>query len=697
MNFRQHLVLLLTASVASAQQTRDIRLWGWADLHAHPAAHLAFGADANGDGGILWGKPGLKYDKAEKDIDLHMPPCSFKHGGSDGDLIRHETHKALMENLDSVTDYPHQTADFGENNFGSPSFKHWPHARSITHQQMHISQIRRAYDGGQRLMIASVTDNEFLSRMWTDIGYNAGGNPVPSVSPWFGVLSAIRQINFIKDLAKANSDWMQVVLTSDEAEAAIKKDKLAIVLSVEMDSLQVIDLPVLVAQGVRHVIPIHLVDNLFGGTAVYNDAFNAVNNFLHSSRNGGNLNNDGFFKIIWDPKIDFRLGRPSYPRPEGFNLIKGGAINIDPVPDDVWKELGYTGGTGGHRNYRGLTDAGKSMMKYLAQNHVMIDVAHMSMRSMRDTIDLAKDWGYPVMDSHTGFRAEDGTGNSERDLYRPYARTIADLGGVIGFGTEWGGGFTPLLYKKNLQMHLGKTALIPGGMSDDMLERSWDLPVVQDDPEIVHLLFKIKTGGDSLDKDLRANFTINGKSYSYLLNKFHEGWRPELVTTPTIQLPAGTKSSKLRKVTIKIADGGWWSLDTLEIQAVTKGSDPVSTWLAEFQTGLAIMNGKGMALGTDINGFAPQMWLPADEVVYPINAARQFGRASAPLLPQDKLGDRMFSFRKDGIAHYGMLADFLQAVNQQPDSDKAMDALFHSANDVVEMWAKCEKVAKTIK
>jgi hypothetical protein len=25
-----------------------------------------------------------------------------------------------------------------------------------------------------------------------------------------------------------------------------------------------------------------------------------------------------------------------------------------------------------------------------------------------------------------------------------------------------------------------------------------------------------------------------------------------------------------------------------------------------------------------------------------------------------------------------------------------MDALFHSANDVVAMWAKCEKVAKTI-
>ena len=135
---------MTATTIAPAQTRRDTRLWGWADLHAHPATHLAFGADSKGDGGIFWGKPGLKWDPAQKNIDLHMPACSFKHGGYDDDLIRHETHKALVANLDSVTEHPHQTADFGENNYGAPSYKHWPHARSITHQQMHISQMRRA-------------------------------------------------------------------------------------------------------------------------------------------------------------------------------------------------------------------------------------------------------------------------------------------------------------------------------------------------------------------------------------------------------------------------------------------------------------------------------------------------------------------------------------------------------------------------
>src|SRR5690242_5551862 len=34
-------------------------LWGFADLHTHPATHVSFGADSNGQNGIMWGKPGM--------------------------------------------------------------------------------------------------------------------------------------------------------------------------------------------------------------------------------------------------------------------------------------------------------------------------------------------------------------------------------------------------------------------------------------------------------------------------------------------------------------------------------------------------------------------------------------------------------------------------------------------------------------
>jgi len=42
-------------------------------------------------------------------------------------------------------------------------------------------------------MVASVTDNQFLSRMWNEIGFNAFGNPVPIHNPSFDFESARRE------------------------------------------------------------------------------------------------------------------------------------------------------------------------------------------------------------------------------------------------------------------------------------------------------------------------------------------------------------------------------------------------------------------------------------------------------------------------------------------------------------------------
>ena len=710
MDTRKYLLVLLAVTIAAAQPeprpqprppiTFTKKLWGWADLHTHPASHLSFGNDEDGNGGMFWGKPGGKWDPAEKDLDKDLPACSFKHGADDLDLVRHEVHKALMENLDAVTNYPHQTGDFGNNNAGHPSFKHWPHAHSITHQQMHISQIRRAYDGGQRLMIASMTNNEFLSDMWTQIGYNFAGNPVPAVDPEFGYNSVKRQIAFIREQAKLNSSWMQVVTSPAGARAAIEADKMAIIISVEMDSLtydQIIKL--VLYDDVRHIIPIHLADNDFGGTAVYSDAFNSVNNFLHSSRNGGDLNNDGFFKVVFDPKFAFRLSRPVYPSPIKWDVIKGGGITLESVSDEVWGKLGYEKEEGGHRNARGLSDTGKKLLLALARIGVLIDVVHMSARSMRDSLDLAKEWGYPMMNSHTGIRKVSGIAENERLLNRAHAQIISDLGGVIGLGTDWPEGLVTLVPNQTAlaPYYANLFILNQEGSAFKTSQHAWKhLPTLPGNPELAHLAFRIKTGSEDLSGDLFADYTIKGVNYSQRLNVHHEQWRPWLVTTPHFALPAGTRSSDLTEITLRVDKGDQYSVAEFELRAVPKTKDPVGTWLDAFKDGLTIMDGKGMAIGTDINGFAGQLMLAADEVVYPVQAARKFGRPNAPLLGQDHLGERVFSFKKDGIAHYGMLPDFIEALSQKPESADAMNALFHSANDVVVMWEKCNKVGGTL-
>jgi len=114
-----------------------------------------------------------------------------------------------------------------------------------------------------------------------------------------------------------------------------------------------------------------------------------------------------------------------------------------------------------------------------------------------------------------------------------------------------------------------------------------------------------------------------------------------------------------------------------------------------------LMHGRGAALGTDMNGFAPQLSFAAQAVSYPLSVASRVGTRpegyTPPALSRSKLGSKTFDFRTDGIAHYGMLADFMQALSQKPGSAAALATLFRSANDVVAMWEKCEAQAPGVR
>lgn len=61
-----------SGAVATAQTTP---VWGFADLHTHPASHMGFGADASGNNGIVWGKPGLDLATAPATLSADLPPC----------------------------------------------------------------------------------------------------------------------------------------------------------------------------------------------------------------------------------------------------------------------------------------------------------------------------------------------------------------------------------------------------------------------------------------------------------------------------------------------------------------------------------------------------------------------------------------------------------------------------------------------
>ena len=73
------MALLPCIMALAAQDPAVAPLNGFADLHAHPAAHFGFGADRNGNEGIMWGKPGLSADAPQFQTDLR--PC-------DGRVVR---------------------------------------------------------------------------------------------------------------------------------------------------------------------------------------------------------------------------------------------------------------------------------------------------------------------------------------------------------------------------------------------------------------------------------------------------------------------------------------------------------------------------------------------------------------------------------------------------------------------------------
>lgn len=361
---------------------------GIADTHAHPMAHLAFGGRA------LWGTPDGPVEEA-------LGPCTPAHGW--GGL-------SIAGVADGVGRH---------RGGGYPTFRAWPTFDGRSHQQMYVEWIRRAHRGGLRLMVGFAVNNEVLA--WATRGRR----------PYDDAAAVETQVGWMTSFADRHRDLLEIAFSPADARRIIADGRLAVVIGVEVDSLIESGrgragadgteawLEHLYRLGVRHVFPLHLVDNDIGGAALYHPLFAVLNRWLRGRP----------FEVRVQRGIDFRHERSLCLRVLGGGRLLSGA-ELPP---------GH-----GHGNARGLSDLGRSVvLPALMRLGMVIDIDHMSRRSADDTLELAEARGYPLVAGHAAFRDLALSAGSTRDsikLANEYQRTADDvrrltrLGGLVGVG-----------------------------------------------------------------------------------------------------------------------------------------------------------------------------------------------------------------------------------------------------------------------
>ena len=181
------------------------RLEGWVDLHTHPISNLGFagklvygGVDSQADGGArVAADPDCNENVQAKTPEEALGHCGSTHGPATlsntcGDDLRAIVVAVLNSVLGGNTP--------GVDSTGYPDFGQWPRWNEVSHQVMWIDSIKRAYQGGLRVMVALAVNNQTL----------ADAVAGPGDGPDDDMRSADLQLAEIKSLAARHGDWMAI-------------------------------------------------------------------------------------------------------------------------------------------------------------------------------------------------------------------------------------------------------------------------------------------------------------------------------------------------------------------------------------------------------------------------------------------------------------------------------------------------------
>lgn len=638
-------------------------LHGFVDLHAHPLSYRGFG------GKLVFGPP---------DVNMPLPPaspppfgsCNQKpfalneadalanenqvHGGAGTDNACGDFIRELVIHVLQVQTYAYNPPDSTYTSAGYPSFPTWPTWDDITRQRMWVDWIRRAFVGGQRVMVALAVNNMSLGKMVS------GPGDLPTDDMWVGD----QQIALTKQMVAQHQDFMAIALSSQDVYNIVSSNRLAIVLGVELDNIgnlmggaaspqQVVaEVDRLYNEGVRYIFPVHLVDNPLGGTAAYIDMFNVANAYQegHPWNLGCVANNDiinyvysinpptNFFAVTGiNAAMQTKLGR-SFQIP-GQTLCPK-IVNGQPVLDAKGNQVFL-----GNINLQGLTPAGAAGIKEMMRKAMLIDIDHMSQQTVSDTFALvgnpqtvAGGGGYPLNSGHNGVRGfqapfEPPPVISERSLTAAQYGQIGAWHGMAGVGSAGLNALQWLAHYQTVVQSMGGNVAAGFGTDLDGLERGmpphaqavWDPQSVATNPQ-----------------------------YTACYN-------PCIARAPTCS--GGAKPAEVQACMAARASIASQCSAQCQKQYPTQFNTTQVCVSPSYQTGLCVPS-----------------------VQY-----------SASFAPPTDAGGRTWNYNTDGVAHYGMLPDFIQDVSFLPGGANIVNNnLMLGADYFYHTWQRAEQQSRNV-
>lgn len=374
---------LFLAFGASAAPNQPMPVRGYADIHNHMFAELAYGGAWYHGSAVGPEEIAL----AACDVDVDLLGLFEKHG---------RTKIPFVNRL--ITDIRGGHADSGRHEGrrdGYPTYEGWPRWDTMSHQQVWEGWLKSAHEKGLSLVVISAVNFEPLCQLMPEVNRKVSCNDMEAVD---------RQIAAVHEFAKKHP-WAVVVSSPAEARRAIGSGKLALVLSLEVTNLfgkenWEVALERYSAKGVRTLQTAHQLNNRFTGVAIHNFIFK-------------------IFQIFQD--------------------LKSARSFWDYLP---WK-LGFERDQRGH-NVEGLTEEGQALVLGLMKRGWLIDIAHSSEKAVKDTAAIAArfgqegDGGYPVYLSHGHFRnmMNDGKfSHYEKSSDDWVLDLVANSGGIFGLRT----------------------------------------------------------------------------------------------------------------------------------------------------------------------------------------------------------------------------------------------------------------------